>query len=126
MLFVGASDGHLYAFTGNRDLSLVDAPTYPEGRASIFSFYRPSPNPSATSTRLAWVMPERAHVNLKLYDVQGRLVRHLVSETRGPGEHAVMWDGRDQRGKSVAAGVYFARLQAGKASSVRKLVRLRY
>ena len=125
MIYVGASDGHLYAFVGDRDFTGLSVDPLPS-MASVFGFYPPRPNPSVTNTELVWVLPERARVSLRLYDVQGRLVRELVDQVYDPGEHAAVWDGRDRRGAPVAAGVYFARLQAGRWDSVRKFVRLRH
>jgi hypothetical protein len=122
MLFIGASDGHLYGFI-SRDVTVGADEIL--GAASVFSFYPPSPNPSRTATRLDWVMPSEAHVRLRVYDVTGRLVSTLVDERRHAGEHDAIWTGVDRGGRAVAAGVYFARLEAGESSSVRKIVRLR-
>ncbi len=83
------------------------------------------PNPAVGGTRLRFTMPVRGGVELGLYDVAGRLVRTLVSREGGelgPGLHTVAWDGRDDGGRRVAGGVYFARLRALQRDVVRKLV----
>jgi flagellar hook assembly protein FlgD len=69
-------------------------------------------------------MPSRGPVRLTIYDVHGRRVSTLIDEQRDAGEHFVVWDGRDSRGRSVASGIYFARLSTGDDSAVRKVVRL--
>jgi flagellar hook assembly protein FlgD len=49
-----------------------------------------------------------------LYDLAGRLVKSLLAEAPlEAGRHNVTWDGTDDRGRAVAAGVYLYRLQAG-------------
>jgi flagellar hook assembly protein FlgD len=70
-------------------------------------------------------MPERAHAQIRIYDVGGRLLRTLVDETLDAGPHQTVWDGVDGRGRQVASGVYWAKLRAGDRTAVRKLVHLR-
>jgi|GEM_PF-6646706 len=53
---------------------------------------------------------ETDHITLGAYDVRGRLVTVLESKNVGPGRHSIVWDGRQSDGRSVASGVYFARL----------------
>jgi flagellar hook assembly protein FlgD len=68
--------------------------------------------------KLLYVIPRNAGsqaVNLKIYDVSGRLVRTLVNGTQQPGPYPVVWDGRDDAGRGVGSGNYFARLNVGSA-----------
>jgi hypothetical protein len=83
------------------------------------------PNPFNPQTTIHFNLPQSAHADLRLYDVQGRLVRTLVSEQRPGGLNEARWDGRDQSGRAVASGTYFARLQAGGRHSVKSLVLVR-
>jgi flagellar hook assembly protein FlgD/sugar lactone lactonase YvrE len=85
------------------------------------------PNPFDGSTQVRFAIPAggvTAH-SLAIYDLGGRLVRRLSSGSLAAGSHAVSWDGRDGQGRVVAAGVYLARLTAGRATDVRKVVYLR-
>ena len=73
-----------------------------------------SPNPFNPSTTLRYELPRDARVRLAVYDVSGKLIRTLVAaEEVRAGAHQVVWDGRDESGRSAATGVYFARLRAG-------------
>ncbi|MFN8177082.1 MAG: S8 family serine peptidase [bacterium] len=95
---------------------------------SVASLDGPSwaPNPFSQTTQIAFRMPQAGSVTLGIYDVAGRRVRTLAQNVRfGPGDHRVLWDGRTGDGRPAAAGVYFARLQAGTASRVDTLVRVR-
>ncbi len=83
------------------------------------------PNPFNPQTHIKFSLPRDAHVSLNLYDVSGRLVRSLVSNTMTAGDHSVRWAGRDDAGKSVASGTYFMRLVAGGETSVRSMVLVR-
>ena len=81
------------------------------------------PNPSGGNTTLYFSLAEKMGVRLAVFDLRGRLVRELVDEHRGPGAHAVAWDGRDTEGISVAAGVYLGRLVTGRGGAERGMTR---
>jgi flagellar hook assembly protein FlgD len=86
---------------------------------------RSSPNPFAPLTRIVFNSGTPGPVRLAVYDAGGVLVRSLARMNDGPGTHAVTWDGRDDRGAEVAAGVYYCRIAAeGEATTVR-MVRVR-
>jgi hypothetical protein len=71
------------------------------------------PNPFNPTTTLRFQLPRAAQVNLEILDVSGRRVRRLVAgETYPAGRHEVVWRGRDDSGRTVAAGAYLSRLRA--------------
>ena len=72
------------------------------------------PNPFNPRTTLVYELPVGATVDMRIYDLKGRLVRSLVArETKTAGTHRIVWDGRDDRDQALATGVYLWRLQAG-------------
>jgi hypothetical protein len=85
------------------------------------------PNPFRAATRIDYSLPASTPVELAIYDVNGRVVRTLVSVERQPaGVYQVEWDGRNQAGLPVASGMYFYRLQAGdRLVDSRMMVRIR-
>jgi serine protease AprX len=64
-------------------------------------------------------------VTLAIYDVSGRLVRRLFEGRKALGDHAVEWDGLDDRGVAVSSSVYYYRLSVGGQSASKKLVLIR-
>ena len=61
-----------------------------------------------------------------MHDVRGTLVRTLIdSAHKHPGDHDVLWDGRDGDGRRLAAGVYFTELRVARSSMTRKVLLLR-
>jgi flagellar hook assembly protein FlgD len=60
-----------------------------------------------------------------VFDVAGRRVATLYSGHHDRGTHSVSWDGRDERGRNVASGIYFVRLNARDYSASRKMVLLK-
>lgn len=84
-----------------------------------------APNPFRGPTRIAFTLPARERVAVRVFDPAGRLVRTLVNETRAAGRHGVTWDGRDDGGRSVASGAYFYEVRAGGERLARKMLRVR-
>jgi hypothetical protein len=71
------------------------------------------PNPFNPTTVIAYDLPRAASVDLRIYDVSGRLVRVLESDSQSDaGTHTATWDGRDDSGAPVSSGVYFCKLSA--------------
>ncbi len=96
-----------------------------DGLPNVMHLTGAVPNPFNPQTDIKFSLPRDANVQLKLYDVSGRLVRSLVSETMTAGTHSVRWTGRDDAGKSVASGTYFMRLSADGDVSVKSMVLVR-
>ena len=76
--------------------------------------YDAVPNPFNPATRLSFTLSRDDQATLRVYDLAGRLVKTLLADAvLEAGRHDVTWDGTDDRGRGVAAGVYLYRLQAG-------------
>jgi len=79
-----------------------------------------SPNPARENAWIALRLPRSADVKLVVLDATGRRVRDLLHENQAAGTRVIRWDGRDQAGARVPAGVYFVRLEAeGRIRSAR-------
>jgi len=80
------------------------------------------PNPFNPSTEIKFALESAGRVDLKVFEVGGRLVKTLVAGDLSAGEHRVLWDGRDQGGRLVGSGVYLYRLSAGGEVKSRTMV----
>jgi hypothetical protein len=85
-----------------------------------------APNPVHSSARIAFLLPAapEGRVALRIFDAQGRTVRGYEGGF-SPGLNEITWDGSDERGRGVSAGVYFYRLEVGAEQFTRSLVYLR-
>jgi len=84
------------------------------------------PNPFAAATAVWYFLPRPCSTRLRVYDLNGRLVRVLVDEpSQAGGMHSATWDARDEGGSEVGSGVYLCRLEAGGFSATAKLAVLR-
>jgi hypothetical protein len=70
------------------------------------------PNPSSTSCVISFSILQSSKVSLKLFDLEGRLIRTLANENMSEGEHTITWNSRDENGNKVNAGIYLLKLQA--------------
>ena len=83
------------------------------------------PNPFNPITVIDYAIPEPTHVNLAVYDILGRQITTLVNRLEKPGYKSIQWNGINDQGQLVSAGMYFYHLQAGKFSKVRKMILLK-
>jgi len=84
------------------------------------------PNPSNPSTRIEFSIPSAAQVQLRLYDVNGRLVATLFDRHAPVGTQTVEWNGLGNDGNTVPSGIYFYRLTVqGQPALTKKLVLLK-
>jgi len=83
------------------------------------------PNPFNATTTFRYTLPRAVWVNLEVYDLQGRLVRRLISKRQLPGNYVVQWNGANDAGEKVSSGVYFYRLRTPSQMFNRKCILLR-
>ena len=85
------------------------------------------PNPFNPETWIPFTLSEASEVTLRVYDVDGQVVRTLELGAREAGaytsrEGAAHWDGRNDLGEAVASGMYFYELSAGTTRNIRRMV----
>jgi len=95
------------------------------GGPVLLSVLRTRPNPFDRQADITFTLPRASTVRLTVSDVHGRLVRELISTSLPAGQHAAHWDGKTDRGKRAATGIYFATLDVGGASVRTRLALLR-
>jgi len=91
---------------------------------TVYSLATGRPNPFRDRVTIRFDLPVAGQANLAIFDVTGRRIRTVLNERLEAGRYSPVWDGRDERGSRVAAGVYFVRLRAGEFTATRKSIRL--
>ena len=89
------------------------------------TLYQNSPNPFNPSTTIGYYLPEKCRVRLEIYGISGRRIASLVNREQEKDRYAIEWNGKDEHGNSVASGIYFYKLIAGKKTVSRKMVLIR-
>lgn len=110
------------AFAAMGAVTGIDDEAVPRANVVLEQNY---PNPLNPETRITYSISTPGDVKLTVYDIRGRLVRQLVQEPQGGGEHTVVWRGRDAKGTRVASGMYLVRLDAAGETRVIKAVLLK-
>jgi len=115
-LFVGVVAGSAARTSNPRD-------------AEGFGFRSASRNPAGSEARFSYHLPlgvAPEAVEVRVYDVHGRLVRTLLRQFgRAAGLNVVTWDGKDDQGRSVSSGTYYARISGGTFKAEQKIAILR-
>jgi photosystem II stability/assembly factor-like uncharacterized protein len=102
-------------------VSVQTSPEVPQ----IFNLAQNFPNPFNPTTTIQYTLPHRAKVLLKIYDVLGNEIRTLIDETQSSGIKSVVWDSRDDNGKSVSSGIYFYQLKSGSNVQTKRMILLK-
>ncbi|MFH1842347.1 MAG: FlgD immunoglobulin-like domain containing protein [bacterium] len=91
-----------------------------------FRLLQNTPNPFNPTTVIGFDLPAACRVHLRIHDVGGRLIRCLLNGEDWPaGHHEAAWNGRDDTGRSLAAGLYFYRLEADGFTEIRRMMLVR-
>ena len=98
--------------TGVEELSVPQA----------FTLHQNYPNPFNPSTTIEYELKEPAQIKLTVYNISGQLIRTLQDGYESIGLHRTVWNGCDEQGNTVAAGVYLYRLEAGNFTDSKKMV----
>jgi len=93
---------------------------------SGFTLHPNHPNPFNPGTTIGYSVEKGGHVELAIYSLDGNLVRVLVNQWQDSGvQHSSFWDGKDSHGRTLASGVYYARLQSRDMVGFQKMVLLK-
>jgi photosystem II stability/assembly factor-like uncharacterized protein len=101
-----------------RDPVVAAEPAEP---AAAFALGSITPNPTAGTARIEYMVPTGSRVRVALLDIQGREIARIADGQHRAGHHVVVWDGMS-RGGPLRAGLYFVRLQAPGVERIQRLV----
>lgn len=105
------------------ETTVTDAEDNPVPAAS--KLFQNSPNPFNPTTRIDYYLDNAGMVEIKIYDVSGRIVKTLFSGYKEAGMHRVTWNGNTASGAKAASGVYYYSLSGVGITQTRKMVLLR-
>jgi Secretion system C-terminal sorting domain/FG-GAP-like repeat len=93
------------------------ASTHDEPVVSFFALFKPMPNPVINNLSISYALPEPSDVVISIFDVDGRVVKNLISETRTAGYYHLNADCQ-----KLGSGVYILKMKAGKFAAIEKFV----
>jgi flagellar hook assembly protein FlgD len=83
------------------------------------------PNPFNPSTTITYSLEKDSEVLVNIYDILGILIVTFQNENQTQGEHSIIWNGTDDLGNKLGAGVYFYQVKAGDFIQTRKMILLK-
>jgi hypothetical protein len=110
------------------DSFYVDYPTRIEQTISSpgkFQLLQNFPNPFNSSTTISFTTTRERWYSIDIYDISGRLVKHVANQDFESGAHSVVWNGRNNNGAEAASGFYLCRMYGGFSQQNIKLLLLR-
>lgn len=93
--------------------------------ASNFALHQNYPNPFNPTTVINYDLPHPAKVEINVYNILGQKIKTLMNGIQDRGKYSVTWDGTDLKGRTVASGIYFYKIEAGDYTCVRKMIMLK-
>ena len=126
--FITAGAGDLVSHGSDTVSILVQPVTVIENTEDIpdrFALFQNYPNPFNPVTTIRYQIPVREHVKMRIFDINGRLVNTLIDQFQSPGRYAIRWASDNSSGQRVASGIYLVHIEAGRFTSVRKIILLK-
>ena len=125
-----ATDGlsDVYASNGPFTLTIDGSELIISGNdltLETFALHANYPNPFNPTTTISYDLPQRSRVTLDIYNILGERIKTLVNQSQDAGNKIAMWDGTDNLGRQVSAGVYLYQIQAGEFTQTRKMLLLK-
>ena len=91
------------------------------GVPSVTALGSPMPNPFNPRITISFNVGRSGPVELNIYDLGGRCIKYLVSQDLEVGQYIRQWDGRDNSGSMMPAGVYLVRIKGESATDSKKI-----
>ncbi len=118
-------NGVAYSITATWDTAGVGTETDLASVPDEYQLHQNYPNPFNPTTTIQYELPRKSNVQITIYDLLGRKMNTLVSETQDAGYKSIQWDATNDYGQPVSAGMYFYRLQADGLTQTRKMILLK-
>jgi agmatine/peptidylarginine deiminase len=116
-----AEDGH-YKVIIRVDSDLLSSISSPLAQSSLLKIESISPNPFSSETRISFSLKEDLQTSIAVYNLQGQVIRNLAGREFSKGSHEVVWNGKDDSGNEVSAGIYLLKMQTEKGIDLKKLI----
>jgi len=127
-LYVGFPKGiyNNYGYDINYYLQKIDISDYVDTNDNIIPAteftVNAYPNPFNPNLNICYNLPADSDVSIDIYNLKGQKVTSLLNERIIAGKHQLVWNGKDNRDRSVGSGVYFYKVKAGSLEKTNKII----
>lgn len=98
---------HGYPYLYDITVSIDDNIVKPEHNLVLKNY----PNPFNPHTTIKFNLSHNSDAELIIYNTKGQIIKKFFNNNKAPGEHTILWNGRDNMGRKVRSGVYFYKLK---------------
>jgi hypothetical protein len=117
-LVISGSNGYVQVYENTTSTGIEEG----EERAIFIQGPDIAPNPISETAQFSYSLQAAAHVRIDIYSIDGRLVATPVNQLETGGQHQLVWDTNDNRGRALPAGIYLVRLTAGLETNTKSVV----
>ena len=90
-----------------------------------FKLHQNYPNPFNPKTKINYDIPNYSNVNIVIIDLSGSEIKSLVNKKHTSGRYSITWNGTNNNGDKVAAGMYLYKIQSGSFTKMEKMILLK-
>jgi len=107
------------------DIHLINTPTgitreeMRKDRTRLLDNY---PNPFTSNTWIGYYLKQRSNVRIRIYSVQGQLMKVFKQDDQPAGFHQIRWDATDQNGAILPSGIYIYQLSFDRGTLVKRML----
>ncbi|MDH5185558.1 MAG: T9SS type A sorting domain-containing protein [candidate division WOR-3 bacterium] len=105
---------------------IISAPADIRESKSDFSFKHQTrqnyPNPLSSYTYITYQLKKPGRVVIRIYDATGQPIRNFIKQHNAPGNYSIIWNGHDEKGQKVSAGIYFYQVNLAGTSYTQKML----
>ena len=80
------------------------------------------PNPFNPTTTISFSLKETGNVKIEIFNIRGQKVKTLINGLLPAKNHQIVWNGKDDKGKSVSSGIYFYKMKSANYTASRKMI----
>ena len=129
-MYFGGFDPNGHTSTNNAWIykkiwNTLDTGTNSSQTTSDFMVHDNYPNPFNPSTNIPYTILIENFISITIYDLNGIRIKSLINKYSHAGNHTVKWNGKDEKGIFVSAGVYFYSIEAGNLRQTKKMILLK-
>lgn len=80
------------------------------------------PNPFNPETVIRFATRDSGNVKITVYNIKGQVVKTLTNKNYPSGNHQLIWNGKDDKGRSVSSGIYMYRMETPSYTKTMKMM----
>ncbi len=120
-MLLGGAEGYVWICENSTEPNVEEAHTTPPTEQT----FRITSNPVRNKVHLEYSLENPAYVTINVYTIAGEIIATPLQQQQQVGNHNIVWDGLDHKGKKVGCGIYFIKMRSGYCSITKKIILLK-